>query len=95
LTFITNHGAVLLLIARNNRVTARQIAADLSLTERTVRRLITDLEEAGYLTHDREGRVNRHVIDPNAPLRGHDGRYAPVGDLLKLLLGSAEEEPIG
>jgi len=94
-TFITNHGAVLLLIAQHGRITARQIAADLNLTERTVRRLITDLEEAAYLTHRRDGRINRYVIDPGVPLRGHDGRHAPVGDLLKLLLASIEEEPVG
>ena len=94
-TFITNHGAVLLLIAQHGRITARQIAADLNLTERTVRRLITDLEEAAYLTHRRDGRINRYVIDPGVPLRGHDGRHAPVGDLLKLLLPSIEEEPVG
>ena len=94
-TFITNHAAVLLLIAQNNRVTARQLAAELNLTERTVRRLITDLEDSGYLRHQRDGRINRYVIDPGVPLRGHDGRHAPVGDLLKLLLGTIEEEPVG
>ncbi|HLF08849.1 MAG TPA: helix-turn-helix domain-containing protein [Dehalococcoidia bacterium] len=93
-TFITNHGAVLLLIAQRNRVTARQIAADLNLTERTVRRLITELEEAGYLTHQRDGRVNRYIIHPDMPMRGHDGRQAPVGDLLKLLLASLDREPV-
>lgn len=93
-TFITNHAAVLLLIAQHGRITARQIAAELNLTERTVRRLIADLEEAGYLQSHLEGRVNRYVIDLDVPLRGHDGRHAPVGDLLTLLLGRVEDEPV-
>jgi predicted ArsR family transcriptional regulator len=41
-TFITNHGAVLALIAQHGRITAKEIAETLQLTERPVRRIIAD-----------------------------------------------------
>ena len=47
--FITNHGAVLVLIAQWRQITAREIAEELGLTERPVRRIIAELEAAGYL----------------------------------------------
>jgi predicted ArsR family transcriptional regulator len=48
-SFLTNTGAVLLLIAQRRHITAREIAERLALTERPVRRIIADLEAAGYL----------------------------------------------
>ena len=41
--FITNHGTVLLLIAQRHQITAREIAATLGMTERPIRRIITEL----------------------------------------------------
>ena len=58
--FITNHGAVLLLIAHRRQITAREIAEVLGLTERPVRRIIAELEAAGYLQKMRVGRVNQY-----------------------------------
>lgn len=57
-TFITNHGAVLGLVAQRDQVTAREIAETLRITERSVHRIITDLESEGYVERRREGRVN-------------------------------------
>jgi DNA-binding CsgD family transcriptional regulator len=37
-TFITRHGAVLALIGQHSRITAREIASRLGITERYVRR---------------------------------------------------------
>lgn len=46
-TFLTNHAQVLLCIARNHRITAREIASSVGITERAVQRILTDLEQAG------------------------------------------------
>ena len=43
-TFITNHGAVLSLVAERGQITAREIGYKLDLTERSVHRIISDLE---------------------------------------------------
>ena len=67
-SFITNHGAVLLLIAQRRQITAREIAARLGITERPVRRIIADLAAAGYLRKQRLGRVNEYEVSLDLPL---------------------------
>ena len=81
-TFITNHGAVLALVARHGQITAREIADRLSITERSVHRIIGDLESAGYLERNREGRVNWYRVRHDLPLRRD---RIPVGELLRVL----------
>ena len=49
LTFTTNHGAVLALIGKHGPITAREIAAKLGITERSVMRIIKDLENEAYI----------------------------------------------
>ena len=83
-SFITNHGAVLLLIAQQRQITAREIAATLGLTERPVRRIIAELEAAGYLHKQRVGRVNEYEVSLDLPLPQPVSREVAVGDLLRL-----------
>jgi predicted transcriptional regulator len=82
--FITNHGAVLVLIAQRRQITAREIAAALGLTERPVRRIIAELEAAGYLHKQRVGRVNQYEVTLDLPLRQSVHREVAVGDLLQI-----------
>jgi DNA-binding transcriptional ArsR family regulator len=89
-TFITNHGAVLALIGQHKEITAREIAARLEITERSVMRIIKDLEEAGYVTINRVGRVNRYQVNTHLPLRHSESRDIAVGELLKALTSEAE-----
>ncbi len=89
-TFITNHGAVFLLISRAQRITAREVAARIGITERSVMRIIRDLEQGGYIERHREGRRNVYTINEDAGLRQDVASHAMVGDLLELLNGSQE-----
>jgi DNA-binding Lrp family transcriptional regulator len=82
--FITNHGTVLLLIAERRQITAREIAEVLGLTERPVRRIIAELEAAGYLQKKRVGRVNHYEVALDLPLRQSVHREVAVGDLLQV-----------
>jgi predicted ArsR family transcriptional regulator len=84
-TFITNHGAVLALLATHGQITARQIAIELDITTRTVRRIIADLEAEGYITITKEGRRNRYQVNHTQPLRRDDQRAVMVGKLLNVL----------
>ena len=84
-TFITNHGAVLILISQHEQITTRAIASQLGITERSVMRIINDLVEAGFASKTRVGRVNFYTVNPQAPLRRDDNRHVAVGDLLKIL----------
>ena len=91
-TFITNHGAVLALIGQYGQITAREIANELGITERSVLRIIKDLETEGYIQIERQGRVNRYEVNIEAPLRRQEKRDVLVGELLKVLRKESYEE---
>jgi predicted transcriptional regulator len=78
--FVTNHAMVLCLIAQQPRITAREIASTIGITEKTTRNIIDD-----YITKTKEGRRIRYGIDPKMPLRHeiHDDKV--IGDLIKVL----------
>ncbi|MFF3515287.1 helix-turn-helix transcriptional regulator [Streptomyces sp. NPDC002573] len=84
-TFLTNHARVLAAIADDRTTRIRDIAARCLLTERAVQKIITDLEEGGYLTHSREGRSNIYRIQPGTLLRHPAESSLSVADLLSLL----------
>lgn len=83
--FITNHGMVFLIISRSERITAREIAAEVGITERSVLRIINDLEEAGYVERRREGRKNVYHVNYDRGLRHEITPDTAVGELLESL----------
>ncbi|MFC9279589.1 helix-turn-helix transcriptional regulator [Streptomyces collinus] len=87
-TFLTNHARVLAAIADNQSARVRDIAARCRLTERAVQKIIADLEQAGYLSHTRQGRGNTYEIDPGRILRHptEAGQGLTVASLLALLV---------
>ena len=82
--FITNHGLVLATIARHHRSTAREIGYAVGITERTIHKIINDLEAAGYITKTRVARRNEYLIDPDMPVKVK-ASDADIGELLMLL----------
>ncbi|MQG20930.1 MAG: MarR family transcriptional regulator [SAR202 cluster bacterium] len=64
-SFMTNHAGVLCFIANHPRATTKQMAATLGITERSVLRIISDLEYGGYLKRKRDGRSNRYNLNLN------------------------------
>lgn len=85
-TFITNHARVLAAIAENPNARVRDIAAHCRLTERAVQKIIADLEQAGYLSHTREGRSNVYRIEEGKILRHPAEAGLTVASLLALLV---------
>ena len=85
-TFLTNHSQVLLCIAQNPRLTAKEIATTVGITERAVQRLLDDLDEGGYITRSREGRKNVYEIHPERPMRHPAQQGRAIRDLLDLLI---------
>jgi len=69
-SFLTSHAFVLIHIARNPRATLREIARKTKLTERTVYKIVRDLETAGYIVKHRDGRRNSYSLNENV-LLGH------------------------
>ena len=84
-TFITNHGLVLSYIFHNSRSTAREIANNIGVTERTTHKIISELESAGYIERRKEGRRNIYRVDPSLPLRHHTKQDILVEEVLEAL----------
>ena len=86
-SFITNHGLVLAYIARHPQSTARAIASATNLTERTVHKIITELEAEKYIERRRVGRRNEYRINSHTQLRlSHETtRDVMVEDFLEVL----------
>ncbi len=81
-TFLTNHGHVLGCLAEEPDIRARDVAARVGITERAAQAIIADLVTEGYVTRFKEGRRNRYVVHPEAPLRHSNECDRTIGDLL-------------
>jgi DNA-binding Lrp family transcriptional regulator len=84
-TFLTNHAHVLLCISRDPGVRMRDVAEAVGITERAAQRIVAELEEAGYLTREREGRRNRYDVNPHVPLRHPLESDHAIGEILEIL----------
>ncbi|MGL5809163.1 MAG: helix-turn-helix transcriptional regulator [Nocardioides sp.] len=68
-TFLTNHGHVLLCLATDPDVLLKDVARSVGITERAAQLIVSDLEEAGYITRTRMGRRNHYTIEKGGNLR--------------------------
>ena len=84
-TFLTNHALVLLYLAKHYRITALELATSIGITERAVRKIISDLEGEGYIAKTKEGRRVRYSINPKLPFRHHTQRDKAIEKLLGAL----------
>ena len=81
-TFITDHGRILVYLAKHQHATAREIAEEASLSERGVQKIIHDLVAEGYIEPERQGRGNAYHLHPELPMRHCLEREHAVGELL-------------
>jgi DNA-binding MarR family transcriptional regulator len=82
-TFLSNHAHVLIAIQRNPELRQREIADQVGVTLGAVQRIIAELENDGYLRHERVGRRNRYEIDHDQPLRHPLESHRTIVDLLQ------------
>ena len=61
-TFLTNHTHVMVCLRRDPTARMRDVAGAVGITERAAQRIVSELEEAGYLAREREGRRNRYTL---------------------------------
>jgi DNA-binding MarR family transcriptional regulator len=83
--FITKHGLVLIYVSRHPQCTTRQMALAIDTTERTIHRVLGDLENEGYITRQRTGRGSIYQINPEHGLKHELTKDSIVADLLNLL----------
>lgn len=85
-TFLSNHAAVLLCLARDPDARMRDVAEQVGITERAALRIVSHLEEVGTITKKREGRRNHYEINMTAHLRHPLVAKVSVGALLAAIL---------
>lgn len=83
--FLTNHAHVLLCIARAPDSRARDIAAQVGITERAAQRILADLIADGYAERTKVGRRNHYKINPGGRLRHPVYRDLSIGPLIEVL----------
>lgn len=84
-TFFTNHSHVLFCLARDSDLRLREVAEQVGITERAVQRIVTELEDSGYITRQRNGRRNFYLVHQQRPLRHKIESHRSVKDLLGLI----------
>ena len=92
-TFLTNHAHVLLCVSENPSTRLRDIAEMVGITERAAQRIVTELEDAGYLNRVREGRRNSYLLNMAMPLRHPLDSDHRIGELLSTFSNSPAVEP--
>lgn len=68
-TFLTNHTHILVCLSRDPMTTVRNLALQVGITERSVQRILSDLEGSGVIKRSKEGRRNRYDVDTSFQLR--------------------------
>jgi DNA-binding MarR family transcriptional regulator len=93
-SFVTNHARVLGCIAADPHTRLRDIAEAVGITERTAAQIVSDLEQAGYLTKSRDGRRNQYVIVAFKRLRQPRLKGLAGNQLIALLLEVFDQQPL-
>ncbi|MFO0417123.1 MAG: helix-turn-helix transcriptional regulator [Pseudomonadota bacterium] len=68
-TFLSNHSHVIICLARDPEIRMRDIAIAVGITERAAIRIVTELEDGGYIRKERIGRRNHYTILPDKNFR--------------------------
>lgn len=84
-TFFTNHAHVLIQLYVEPELVLREVAANVGITERAVQRILTELEEAGYVERERVGRRNRYRISGDKHLRHPIEAHCQIADLVGMV----------
>ncbi|MFJ9729222.1 helix-turn-helix transcriptional regulator [Streptomyces sp. NPDC101209] len=82
---------MLLTIARDGDLRLRDIATACHITERTAQGVVTDLEQAGYLSRERDGRRTRYTLHLDGRLHHPAEAHLPIRGLLHLLTPDTSE----
>jgi len=89
-TLFSNHGHVLVCLARDSDARLRDVAADVGITERAVQKIVRDLQESGMVSVTKQGRRNRYRIHRKTKLRHDLEARCTVGGMMKFVNKVAE-----
>ena len=84
-TIFSNHGHVLIYLARDSDARLRDVAQSVGITERAVQKIVRDLQDGGIISVTKHGRRNRYRIHTRKSLRHELASHRTVGNLIKML----------
>ena len=84
-SFLTNHTHVLVCLSRDSSTTVRNLAIMVGITERSVQRILADLEESGVVIRTKDGRRNSYELNRKFQLRHPLESHHNLADLLEAL----------
>ncbi len=88
-TFLSNHAHVLVCLRKDPDLRARDLAAQVGITERAIRRILHDLEADGYIEIEKRGRRNHYTVREGAPMRHPVEAGVNVGAILDVIVANA------
>ena len=89
-TFLSNHAHVLVCLALDPHARLRDVAAEVGITERAVQGIVGDLEHAGVILRERQGRRNTYRLRLDAPLRHPLEAHRSIRALLAMVLDATQ-----
>ncbi len=84
-TLFSNHGHVLVCLARDSEARLRDVAASVGITERAVQKIVRDLQDGGMVSVTKNGRRNSYRIHKKQTLRHDLEANCTLGNLVKLV----------
>jgi hypothetical protein len=90
---LTNHGNVLLCVARDPTIRISEIATRVGIGERAAQKIVADLVAEGYITRTKAGRRNRYEVNRSAHLRHPLFADLEIGPLVDVLRAGYSEAP--
>ena len=86
-TFLSNHGHVLVSLAKDPQARMRDVADAVGITERAVQQIVRDLVVQGYLHKEKVGRRNHYEVVRGAHFRHDLEAGVTLGGVLDLVVG--------
>ncbi len=84
-TFLTNHAHILLCLAHDETLTARELGQRVGITERSVQTILSDLVSGGYLDKTKVGRRNHYTVNRSGRLRHPVEAAHTISELIEAL----------
>jgi DNA-binding IscR family transcriptional regulator len=85
-TFLSNHGHVIIQLAKEPELLISELANRVGITERHAAAIVQDLREAGFVTVKKAGRRNNYVVKGTKKLRHQAESSKSLNDLLAVFI---------
>jgi DNA-binding transcriptional ArsR family regulator len=84
-TFFSNYAHVLFILSSEEDITVRELSLKVGITERSVHKILIDLQENGYVSILKNGRNNQYKLNYNKKLRHPVEKHIKIGQLIDLI----------